>query len=119
MKLMMVAGEASGDAHGTGMLKELACQIKGLEVFGVGGPGMVKAGLRPYFLADELQVHGMTELLRHLPRLYRKLWLLRDALKEEQPDAVILIDYPGFNLKLARYAQDFRIPVIFFNSGSS
>lgn len=116
MKLMLVAGEASGDAHGAGLLQELGRLDSSLEAFGVGGPQMLRAGLRPYFLMDELQVHGITEVVRHLPRLYGKLWRLRDALEEERPDAVLLIDYPGFNLKLARYARAAGVPVIFFNS---
>ena len=60
--------------------------------------------------------HGFVEVVRHLPRLYRTLWRMRDALEEERPDVLILIDYPGFNLKLAAYAKEKGIPVIFFNS---
>ena len=77
---------------------------------------MLREGFRPYFMLETLQTHGFVELAGHLPRLYKTLWRMRDALEEENPDALILIDYPGFNLKLAAYASEKGIPVIFFNS---
>ncbi len=113
---MMVAGEASGDAHGAGLISSLRQNLKSAEIFGIGGEKMLRAGFRPYYLLDSLQTHGLVEVIRHLPRLYRILWRMRDALLEERPDALILIDYPGFNLKLAAYAKAAGIPVIFFNS---
>ena len=116
MKLMLVAGEASGDAHGRELLKELNILIPELETFGIGGKGLLGMGLRPYFMLDTMQSHGITELLFHLPRLYRTLHLMKEALESEKPDALVLIDYPGFNLKLAAQAKKLGIPVIFFSS---
>ena len=113
---MLVAGEASGDAHGRELLKELNILIPELETFGIGGKGMLEMGLRPYFMLDTMQSHGITELLFHLPRLYRTLRLMQEALESEKPDALVLIDYPGFNLKLAAQAKKLGIPVIFFSS---
>ena len=113
---MLVAGEASGDAHGRELLKELKILIPELETFGIGGKGMLEMGLRPYFMLDTMQSHGITELLFHLPRLYRTLRLMQEALESEKPDALVLIDYPGFNLKLAAQAKKLGIPVIFFSS---
>ena len=113
---MLVAGEASGDAHGRELLKELNILIPELETFGIGGKGMLEMGLRPYFMLDTMQSHGITELLFHLPRLYRTLRLMQEALESEKPDALVLIDYPGFNLKLAVQAKKLGIPVIFFSS---
>mgnify|MGYP006251083525 FL=1 len=88
MKLMLVAGEASGDAHGRELLKELNILIPELETFGIGGKGMLEMGLRPYFMLDTMQSHGITELLFHLPRLYRTLRLMQEALESEKPDAL-------------------------------
>ena len=105
MKLMLVAGEASGDAHGRELLKELNILIPELETFGIGGKGMLEMGLRPYFMLDTMQSHGITELLFHLPRLYRTLRLMQEALESEKPDALVLIDYPGFNLKPVSYTH--------------
>ena len=116
MKLMMVACEVSGDVHGEGLIRSLRQNHADLDLFGIGGKKMLREGFRPYFMLATLQTHGLVELAGHLPRLYKTLWRMRDALEEESPDALVLIDYPGFNLKLAAYASEKRIPVIFFNS---
>ena len=116
MKLMMVAGEVSGDVHGEGLIRSLRQNHADSDLFGIGGKKMLREGFRPYFMLDTLQAHGLVELAGHLPRLYKTLWRMRDALEEENPDALVLIDYPGFNLKLASYASEKGIPVIFFNS---
>ena len=113
---MMVAGEVSGDVHGAGLIRCLGQNNENIDFFGIGGLKMLRENFRPYFMLDTLQTHGLVEVIRHLPRLYQTLWRMRDALKEERPDALILIDYPGFNLKLALYAKQLGIPVIFFNS---
>ena len=113
---MMVAGEVSGDTHGEGLIRSLRKNHADADLFGIGGKNMLREGFRPYFMLDSLQAHGLVELVGHLPRLYKILWRMRDALEEENPDALILIDYPGFNLKLAAYASEKGIPVIFFNS---
>ena len=81
MKLMLVAGEASGDVHGSALLKELKALVPHLETFGIGGRGMLEQGLRPYFMLDTMQSHGITELALHLPRLFRTLWLMQEALE--------------------------------------
>ncbi len=116
MKLMMVAGEVSGDVHGKGLIRSLRQNHADADLFGIGGKKMLREGFRPYFMLDTMQAHGFVELAGHLPRLYKTLWRMRDALEEESPDALVLIDYPGFNLKLAAYASEKGIPVIFFNS---
>jgi lipid-A-disaccharide synthase len=112
MKLLAVAGEASGDAHGGALLAALRDRLPELSVEGIGGPRMLAAGLEPLFPLSDLQVHGLIEVVAHLPRLYRVLGSLRARLRETRPDAVLLIDYPGFNLKLARAAHDLGVPVI-------
>lgn len=116
MKLMMVAGEVSGDVHGAGLIHSLRQNHADADLFGIGGKKMLREGFRPYFMLDTMQAHGFVELVRHLPRHYKILWRMRKALEEERPDALILIDYPGFNLKLAAYAREKGIPVVFFNS---
>ena len=116
MKLLAVAGEASGDAHGGALLAALRDHLPALHVEGIGGPRMLAAGLDPLFPLSALQVHGLVEVLAHLPRLYGVLGSLRARLRAARPDAVLLIDYPGFNLKLARAAHDLGIPVIYYCS---
>ncbi len=112
----MIAGEISGDIHGAGLIRCLARNNPNIDFFGIGGLKMLRENFRPYYMLDTLQAHGLVEVVRHLPRLYQTLWRMRDALEEERPNVLILIDYPGFNLKLAAYAKEKGIPVIFFNS---
>ena len=112
----MVAGEASGDQHGAELIRFIRPSVSNLEIYGVGGERMLAQGLRPYYMLDSLQVHGLVEVLRHLPRLYQILWNLVDSIREEKPHALLLVDYPGFNLKLAKKAKSMGIPVMMFNS---
>ncbi len=112
----MIAGEVSGDVHGAGLIRCLARNNDNLDFYGIGGLKMLRENFRPYYMLDTLQTHGLVEVVSHLPRLYKTLWRMRNALDEERPDVLILIDYPGFNLKLAAYAKEKGIPVIFFNS---
>jgi len=100
--LLVIAGEASGDLHGTELLRELKARRPDLRIIGIGG-----AGMTPYLdrkLADvsELSVMGFVEVLWHIPRLLRmKKEILRVA-REENIDAALLIDYQSFNLSLAK-----------------
>lgn len=116
MKILMVAGEPSGDAHGAALMKALKPHFSELTVYGIGGTAMLQQGLQAYYTLEALRVHGLVELLPHLPRLYKILWHLRDSLLEEKPDLAILIDYPGFNLKLAKQIKCQNIPVLWFSS---
>ena len=116
MKILMVAGESSGDSHGAALIGELKDLFPQLTVYGIGGPLMLQAGLHAYYTLDSLRVHGFIELIPHLPRLYKILWHLRDSLHEEHPDMAIFVDYPGFNLKLAAHVKRQNIPVVWFSS---
>ena len=116
MKIMMIAGEVSGDIHGAGLIHHLRQSYERIEFFGIGGSRMLSENLRPYYMLNSLQSNGLFELIHHLPRLFRTLRRMKLALETEKPDALILIDYPGFNLKLASFAKNMGIPVIFFNS---
>ena len=116
MKLLAVAGELSGDAHGGPLLRELRQRFPDLEVSGIGGPQMTAEGLAALQPLQSLQVHGLIEVLRHLPRLFRILKQLREYLARERPDALLCIDYPGFNLRLAAAAHELGIPVIWYSS---
>ncbi|MDH5753144.1 MAG: lipid-A-disaccharide synthase [Deltaproteobacteria bacterium] len=118
MKLFAVAGETSGDQHGGALLAELHKALPGLDVRGIGGPLMQAQGLKPVAGFNELQVHGIVEIVRHLPALYRLLWQLEETLAQDPPAALLTIDYPGFNLKLGLAARRLGIPVIHYSSPS-
>lgn len=111
---MLVAGEASGDIHGATLCRALRAAVPGVRLFGMGGERMAAAGLD--LLADirDTAVVGFSEVVRRLPLLRRTFGRLAAALKSEQPHVVVLIDYPGFNLRLARVAHATGVPVVYF-----
>jgi lipid-A-disaccharide synthase len=115
MKLMMVAGELSGDTHGGSLLQHLKASIPGLEAYGVGGRRMMEAGLRSLLPIADLQARGLVEVLAKIPRHFSHLRLLENHLDRERPDAVLLIDYPGFNLRVAKAAKARGLPVIYYS----
>ncbi|MEE8394741.1 MAG: lipid-A-disaccharide synthase [bacterium] len=115
MNLLLVAGELSGDAHGGAIMGHLRELLPGLRMVGVGGPRMSEAGLKPLFPITRLQARGLVEVVRDIPRHFRYLRRLAAHLDRERPDALLLIDYPGFNLRLAKQAKLRGIPVLYFS----
>lgn len=113
MKIFFSAGEASGDALGASLIEALQKRVS-FEAYGMGGPRMAALGFRALRDAGELNVVGLVEVLRHLPRLYRLLWDLAERGVRERPDVAVLIDVPDFNVKLARYFRRAGIPVVFY-----
>jgi lipid-A-disaccharide synthase len=111
---MIVAGEASGDLYGAGMVVALRKKAPGIRFFGIGGPRMEEADVQILFRASEVAVVGITEVLPKMRSIRRALNGLKDALRDNPPDLVILIDYPGFNLNLAKKAHDLGIPVLYY-----
>ena len=102
MRFVLVAGEASGDALGAGLIEALRLRYPHAQYFGVGGPLMARAGLVQWFASDELAVMGLFEVLKHLPRLLkRRAQVLRQTL-DLKPTAFIGIDAPDFNLGIER-----------------
>lgn len=116
MKLYIVAGEASGDLHASAVARELRSLEPGIELLGIGGERLVHEGLRTRHDFEKLGVVGLFNVIRHLP-MFRRLF--RDVIKEiamEKPDAVLLVDYPGFNLRLARSCHELGLKVIYYIS---
>lgn len=97
------AGEASGDLHGSHLIHRLrSLEAHACHFSGVGGPAMRQEGLELILEMEQFQVMGFSDVLWSLPRLYKQFFFVRQAILTGQPDCVILIDYPGFNLRLAR-----------------
>jgi len=117
-KLLLVAGEPSGDHSGAYLVRALRQRFPGLDAYGVGGDDMQAAGLRLIHNITELSVIGLVEPMIHLPRLLRVRNDLLRHIAADQPDAVVLIDYPGFNLHLAKRIKKQwpHLPVIYFIS---
>ena len=113
-KVMIVAGEASGDLHGSGLVRELITLQPDLEIFGVGGDKMQQQGVSLRYHIREMSVLGFVDVLkrfRFFKRVYHDLVALMD---ENKPGLLILIDYPGLNLKLARAAKNRNIQVLYY-----
>ena len=115
-RIFVVAGEASGDAHAGRMLSALRQQRPDIEVAGIGGDTMRQAGVNIVTDFSELAVMGLVEVLkryRHIKGVFNQTV---DYLKAEKPDLLVLVDYPGFNLKLAKKAHQLGIPVVYYIS---
>jgi lipid-A-disaccharide synthase len=110
---MFVAGETSGDQHAAAVLRALDGRAR---CFGLGGPAMAAAGLRLDMDLASRSVIGFVEVLRHAAYFRRAFALAVDLLKRERPDALVLVDYPGFNLRLAKRAKALGIPVVYYIS---
>ena len=115
-RVALVAGEASGDLLGAGLVQELRERWPDAEFAGVGGPGMRQAGMDTWFDASELAVMGLSEVVRHLPRLLRLRAQLRRRLLEWRPDVMVGIDAPDFNLGLERWLKDRGIRTVHYGS---
>lgn len=118
-RLMIVAGEASGDAHAASLvraLKECAPDGVSFEFFGATGREMRAAGVESIIATDDLSITGLMEIGRALKKFWRAYRTLKRAGSERRPDAVILVDWPDFNLRLARFFRRSGLRVIYYIS---
>lgn len=115
---MIVAGEASGDGHAAKLVNALreAEPETVFDFFGAAGPKMRDAGVEAVVLSDGLSIVGLTEIGRALPTFLRAFQKLKDAAERRAPDAVILVDFPDFNLKLAKSLKKRGFTIIYFIS---
>jgi len=112
--VMIVAGEISGDMHAAGLLRAVHRRDKNVVFFGIGGDALEKAGMEITVPAREMAVLGLSEVLRKY-FFFRKTFRATVALmRARRPDAVLLVDYPGFNLRLAAEAHKLGIKVIYY-----
>ena len=114
---MLVAGEASGDARGAELVRTLRQRSPSVELFGMGGANLRDAGMKvAYDIAEVTGVVGIWEILGSLRRLWLAYRLLRRLLLERRPDLLILIDFPEFNMRLARIARRRGVAVLYYVS---
>ncbi len=114
--VMIVAGEASGDLLGANLVRALRRQAPGLFVCGIGGHHLRAQGVRILLEASRLAVVGITEVLGKLPVIWEALGCAQKLLQSLRPELLILIDFPDFNLRLARMAQKLGVPVLYYVS---
>jgi lipid-A-disaccharide synthase len=116
MKFLLSAGEASGDTYGAQLVDALRQLAPNASFFGMGGEKMRAAGCDLLVHANEVAVVGLVEVLTHLPGIRRRFKHLVAEAAKRKPDAAVLIDFPDFNLRLARELHRLGIPVFYFVS---
>ena len=113
-EVLIVAGEPSGDMHAAAMVRTLRVQRPDLHLVGVGGIRLAGEGVELLERAERIAVVGFVEVIKHLPVLRRLMKALRSRMDEGRVKLVVLIDYPGFNMRLAREAKKRGIPVLYY-----
>lgn len=113
---MLVAGEVSGDLHGAYLVEAIQKIDPAIEFFGIGGDRLSERGMRLIHHVRSLSVVGISEALRKLKTVLQAFRILKEAMEKERPDLLILIDYPEFNLRLAKTAKEKRVPVLYYIS---
>ena len=111
MKIMMSAGEASGDLHGARLAKEMLEMEPDVKLFGFGGAKMAEAGVRLVRDCRDYSIMGVWEVVLGLGRLLQLEKMLVESMREEKPDLLLIIDYPDFNWRLAAKAKALGVPV--------
>jgi lipid-A-disaccharide synthase len=118
LNIMVVAGEASGDLHAAKLVRALreSAPDTEIEFFGCAGPRMRDAGVEPIVEADSLSIVGLLEIGRALPVFLKAFGRLKRAARERRPDVAVLVDFPDFNLKLARTLKRSGVRVVYYVS---
>jgi len=118
--IFISAGEASGEHYGALLIEAIKRQLSAAGqtavFFGMGGERMVAAGLDRIVRSEDMAVMGITEVVRHLPRIYGEFRRLKQAVRARRPDVAVLIDFPDIHFKLAEEFHRLGVPVVFFVS---
>ncbi len=118
-KILISAGEASGDLNGASLAAALKARRPDAAIFGMGGEMMRAAGVEIIYNIADLGVMGIVEVAKSLPKLFRLRDFLAAWMARERPDVLVVIDYPGFNTRLAKVAKEQGIPVVSYISPSA
>lgn len=116
IRLLVSAGERSGDLRAAGLLRELAPLVNGISLKGLGGDALGQLGLKSEYDLHRLSVVGFVEVIKHLPFFAGVMKRMEQLMDEWKPDRLLLVDYPGFNLRLASKASKRGIPVTYYIS---
>lgn len=115
-KVLIIAGEASGDLHGSNLVREIKKLDPRVSFFGVGSARMAEAGVEMLADASLISVVGATEVLAHLKDIYGVYARVKRFLREDRPSLVVLIDFPDFNFLVGKAAKKLGIPVLYYIS---
>ena len=113
-KLLIITGEPSGDLHGANLIRELKEHIPNLKVFGIGGEKLKEEGVELIFHIKDIGIIGIFEIIPKLILIRKAMRIVYKKLIEETPDLCLLIDYPGFNLRVARLAKRRGVKVVYY-----
>jgi lipid-A-disaccharide synthase len=116
MKLAIVAGEASGDLHASEVVRELKKLDPTLTTFGIGGDFLAREGMKLIHHAREMAIIGLFNVLRNIRFFRRVMRELIETIERERPDAVMFVDYPGFNMRAAKRVKALGIPIVYYIS---
>lgn len=114
--VVIVAGEASADLHGSNLVRAMKDHDPAITFLGIGGQRMEREGVEIVTPSSDMAVVGLTEVLPRLRTIFGTYRTLKRILKRERPDLLILIDYPDFNIKLSAVAKRFGVPVLYYIS---
>jgi len=114
--VMIIAGEASGDIHGSRLVRAMKEKNSALFFSGIGGRDLRKEGVKTLVNSEELSVVGITEVFSKLIVILKAISMVKKSLKSMRPDLLILIDFPDFNLRIAGAAKKLNIPVLYYIS---
>ena len=123
-RILIVAGEPSADIHGANLVKAISRKVaefdknkvNSIEFIGIGGKLMKEAGVRVLFDADKIAVVGISEVIRHLGLIRQAFKTINEAVLKEHIDLGVLIDFPDFNLRLAKRLYELKIPLVYYIS---
>jgi len=113
-QIMIVAGEVSGDLHGGNLVKAMRQMDPSLRFYGVGGRKLKEAGVNLIADSSDMAVVGLTEVFARLGTIMKVMRCLKTSMKDLKPDLVILIDYPDFNLSVAKSAKKNGVKVFYY-----
>jgi lipid-A-disaccharide synthase len=115
-KILLVAGETSGDLHGAHLVEAIHQIDPEVQLLGVGGQHLARKGMKILYPSQSLSVVGITEVLFKLRTILKALKGLKESLDQEKPNLIVLIDFPDFNLRLAKVAHQKGVPVLYYIS---
>ena len=114
--LMIIAGEVSGDLHGASLIKELKKLDQGINIFGIGGDKMQDAGMQITFHINRMAFLGFVEVVKHIPFIKKVQRKLLELVKAKNMNTAVLIDYPGFNLSIAKKLKGLNVKIVYYIS---
>ena len=114
--LMIIAGEISGDLHGASLIKELKRLDQKINIFGIGGDKMKTAGMQSSYHINRMAFLGFVEVIKHIPFIRKVQKELLEIVKRENINTVVLIDYPGFNLSIAKKLKKLNVKIVYYIS---